>query len=197
MIKNPCKCKRYKHNKQHTITQHNTPSQIMCVEIIPGLWLGDRDDSAHFTGSSVVSIGCNPYGNYDNKLKVQMRDSTNSHIENHLEPAMHFIHTALRTGNPVLVHCKSGVNRSPAFVIAYLMLFEDYSVEDAIALVQQKRPVAKIHPHYLAGIERYRSNAVSTLDISLSSSASSASSASSETSSSASSTVIDICYCCI
>ena len=128
---------------------------IMCVEIIPHLWLGDRDDSARFHGTAVVSIGCNPYAEYSSKMKVQMRDSTDSRIEDYLEPAMRYIHTTLCLGHDILVHCKSGVNRSPAFVIAYLTLFEEYSIENAIALVKLKRPRAKIQPHYLEGIQKY------------------------------------------
>lgn len=138
--------------------EHKLQSRNMCVEIIPHLWLGDRDDSARFQGTAIVSIGCNPYAEYSSKMNVQMRDSTDSRIEDYLEPALRYIHTTLCLGHDILVHCKSGVNRSPAFIFAYLTLFEEYSKNHAIALIKLKHPRAKLQHHYLEGIERYKNS---------------------------------------
>ena len=55
-------------------------------------------------------------------------------------------------GHTVLVHCRLGVSRSPALVVAYLAQTEGMTVAAARLMVKTKRPVVQIHPETWRGI---------------------------------------------
>ena len=44
------------------------------------------------------------------------------------------------SGEPVLVHCMAGIERSPLAVVFYLHYFKDMTWDDAYKFVQKKRP---------------------------------------------------------
>ena len=48
-------------------------------------------------------------------------------------------------GGVVLVHCMYGISRSVAFVIAYLIKYKNYSVDEALKFLMKKRN--KINPN--------------------------------------------------
>ena len=48
----------------------------------------------------------------------------------------------LDKGKTVYVHCTAGMGRATATVAIYLILYEDYSVEEAINFIKSYRPVA-------------------------------------------------------
>lgn len=58
-----------------------------------------------------------------------------------LPRAMAFIETCLKQG-PVIVHCRSGKDRTGMVLAAYLMAFEGLSSSAAITEVLQVRPIA-------------------------------------------------------
>ncbi len=47
-----------------------------------------------------------------------------------------------QTGQPMLVHCAAGMQRSAACVAMFLIAIKGYTVEEAIAFVKEKRPIA-------------------------------------------------------
>ena len=50
-----------------------------------------------------------------------------------------FIHSQIKQGNHVYVHCKSGKGRSATMVAAYLIKYRKFSAEEAIQLVYSQR----------------------------------------------------------
>ncbi len=54
----------------------------------------------------------------------------------------HIINTHLRKGKKVLVHCRVGSQRAPTIVLAYLILYKDYSLENSINFVRDKRSIS-------------------------------------------------------
>ncbi|XP_077992939.1 dual specificity protein phosphatase 3-like [Glandiceps talaboti] len=53
-----------------------------------------------------------------------------------------FIHTALKEKDTkVLVHCREGFSRAPSTTIAYLMMYESLTVQEATRAVREKREV--------------------------------------------------------
>ena len=58
----------------------------------------------------------------------------------------------------VYVHCTAGIGRAPQTVVSYLIFFENYHVEDAIRVVQEKRPVAWINRGILKQLSKVNIN---------------------------------------
>ena len=52
----------------------------------------------------------------------------------------------LKKGKKVYVHCTAGMSRSAAAVIIYLVLYENYTVEEANNFCKKYRPI--ICPNY-------------------------------------------------
>jgi predicted protein tyrosine phosphatase len=52
-------------------------------------------------------------------------------------------------GHKVLVHCRAGISRSVSVVACYLWGTGVYTLEDAIDLIKEKRPIADPNPHLL------------------------------------------------
>jgi protein-tyrosine phosphatase len=68
-------------------------------------------------------------------------------IENSiLDEALNYIAKADRLNKKIFVHCIAGISRSPSIVASYLALRDNISFEDAMKLVQTKRPV--VDPNY-------------------------------------------------
>ena len=59
-------------------------------------------------------------------------------------------------GTRVLVHCKMGVSRSAATVIAYAMKQYGWSLEQALRHVQELRPIARPNPGFLRQLQTYQ-----------------------------------------
>ena len=66
-------------------------------------------------------------------------------IQEHFGGACAFIRRAHDDGNVVLVHCQSGVSRSPSIVLAYLIQRQRAPLEQAFAALRAARPV--VHPN--------------------------------------------------
>lgn len=69
--------------------------------------------------------------------------------------ALKLLRNILKQYNSVYVHCTAGVFRSPQLVILYLVKFMNYNLNDAFALIKNKRPF--IHP-YIEGIRNILNN---------------------------------------
>lgn len=69
----------------------------------------------------------------------------NAHEEivRQLNDAADIIDEWLRGGKRVLVHCQTGVSRSVAAVVQYLVRYQGYDWDAALDLVRSKRPRAK------------------------------------------------------
>lgn len=63
--------------------------------------------------------------------------------------ALDFVHEGAVAGEGVLIHCRSGVNRSCTLAVAYLVRHQNYSLRDALAHVSKARPLARPHPLYM------------------------------------------------
>lgn len=67
-----------------------------------------------------------------------------------------FIEEGVRTGK-VLVHCTSGVNRSPAICMWYLMAYHGFTFEAAHIAVSTRRDGCNVHKTYLKQLEEMKS----------------------------------------
>lgn len=63
-----------------------------------------------------------------------------------------FIHEWVTAGQKVLVHCQMGISRSPSFVIAYLIEYEEMSLRDAMCLVSAQHFPSYPHAYLLLSL---------------------------------------------
>jgi protein-tyrosine phosphatase len=55
----------------------------------------------------------------------------------------------------LFIHCAAGVHRAPMMALALLAVRERMSVEDAMDLIQERRPVADFADVYVQSVERF------------------------------------------
>ncbi len=85
-------------------------------------------------------------------LHVDLDDGGEDNLNEFVLRVGRFIDEGVRTGK-VLVHCTSGVNRSPAIVIWYLMTYHGFSFEGARLAVSSRRDGFNVHKSYLTQLE--------------------------------------------
>ena len=68
-----------------------------------------------------------------------IRDSGDSDITSIFKDSFAFINYVRESGRKLLVHCQAGISRSATICIAYLMLTEGRSMEDAMEYVRSSR----------------------------------------------------------
>ena len=141
-------------------------------KIIENLYLGNQYSTTIIKRiDTIVSIGCNSKANNitnnitnkntnknTNKItnyKISVRDKKSTDLTPHLDNVTDYINEELNKKHKVLVHCKAGINRSTAFVLAYLCKYEKMSIEDAKKILSIKRPIVKFQEHYMKQIEMW------------------------------------------
>jgi hypothetical protein len=123
-------------------------------EILPGLWLGNRIAALdeHWLGERGIKAVFNCTKDIPFNLSVQRRYRVP--VDDNLQPveirnlelwAYEIVLKMTReykTGQTILVHCAAGMQRSAACVCMFLLASKGYNVEEAIAFIQSKRPIA-------------------------------------------------------
>ncbi|KAG7333963.1 hypothetical protein KOW79_002370 [Hemibagrus wyckioides] len=124
-------------------------------EVWPSLFLGDmymshdryglwRLGITHVLNAAHGKMCCKGsddfYGTTVQYYGVAANDLPTFDISPFFYPSAQYIHQALCThGAKVFVHCAVGVSRSAALVLAYLMIYRNYTLVDAILKVKEKR----------------------------------------------------------
>ncbi|XP_026099834.1 dual specificity protein phosphatase 26-like isoform X1 [Carassius auratus] len=86
--------------------------------------------------------GCEIYDGMGIKyMGIDAHDSCTYDMSANFNKAAEFIHTALKGGGKILVHCHVGVSRSATIVLAYLMLKQNMTLVEAIQKVKEGRGV--------------------------------------------------------
>lgn len=115
------------------------------VEILPNLFLGNKNDSTDHQCYDVV-INCTknlPFHGNTEHIRIPVDDT---HSDNdmremleHLPLSCEMIEKGLNDGRRILVHCNQGAQRSPCVVAAYIMTSRDISADDSIEFVRQRK----------------------------------------------------------
>lgn len=123
-------------------------------EILPGLWLGNRIAALdeRWLGEKGIKAVFNCTKDIPFCLSVQRRYRVP--IDDNLQPVeirnlelwsyevVVKMTREYKTGQPVLVHCAAGMQRSAACVAMFLIATKGFNVEEAIAFIQSRRPIA-------------------------------------------------------
>ncbi len=123
-------------------------------EVLPGLWLGNRvaalDDK--WLGEKGIKSVFNCTKDIPFSLSIPRRYRVP--VDDNLQPVeirnlelwsyeiVFKLTREYKTGQPVLVHCAAGMQRSAACIAMFLIASKGYTPEEAVAFLQSKRPVA-------------------------------------------------------
>ena len=72
--------------------------------------------------------------------RVDVEDMSKEPLEEFLEEATDFIYQWTSQNLPVLVHCRAGVSRSASVVLAYMVRFGNFTLNDAFVYLRAARP---------------------------------------------------------
>lgn len=121
------------------------------TEIVPNLWLGnvqDSLDSAFISGIDIV-INCTKDLKFLDETKKCVRIPIEDNLQDEEITALYkylpritdYIHSNLRLGRRVFVHCFAGKQRSASVIVAYIMRYYKLDLNKAIELVKSKRMI--------------------------------------------------------
>ncbi len=133
-------------------------SYLDCIsEVIPGfLFLGGSNspsNRAFFTDRGVVYAlqageDC-ARAPVDKYMQVKVADTMTEDLARYWDSTTAFLRSAKQDGVGVLVYDFSGVSRSPAFVIAYLMTEEKLLLREALSIVKAARRWVNPNMHFM------------------------------------------------
>lgn len=129
-----------------------------CNEVLTEkLYIGDIFSSVSGPALSgiqnIISLG-EPHSVYppmpDVKyLRIVIKDEPTENIFQYFQPTSDFINEAHARGEKVLVHCMAGQSRSATIIIAYLMKYHAFQMQQALTYLQSKRPVVSPNRGFL------------------------------------------------
>jgi protein-tyrosine phosphatase len=127
-------------------------------EIVPGLWLGNRHAAADTKFSADKKIravfNCSkdiPFqAGIPRQYRIPVDDSRQEPDIANMEKwsyeivykISHEVRRAHSEGSAILVHCAAGMQRSAAATAMYLIAVDNITTDQAINLIQSKRPIA-------------------------------------------------------
>ena len=123
-------------------------------EILPGLWLGNRraaldqqwlsENGIHCVFNCTKDIPFVP--SIQRKYRVPIDDNLEREEIRNLElwsyEVVYKLSLEYKTGQPILVHCAAGMQRSAACIALFLIASRNMSPDQAISFIRQKRGIA-------------------------------------------------------
>lgn len=120
-------------------------------EILPFLYIGsintvNRQNLCDIGIKNIIICGSDCLTtNHDsfNYILLNIFDETNVNISKYFETTNCFIEQARNSGSKILVHCFAGKSRSSSIVMAYLIMKQHMTFDEAYNLIKFKRPIVK------------------------------------------------------
>ena len=88
-------------------------------------------------------------------LNIREYDVEETDLLKYWDRTFHFIQGCVSTGGRVLVHCKMGISRSAATVIAFAMKFYGWSLNRTLELIRGKRNIVKPNQGFMNQLTIY------------------------------------------
>ncbi|KAM4636441.1 protein phosphatase Slingshot homolog 3 [Discoglossus pictus] len=134
-------------------------------EIFPYLYLGSEWNASNLEElqKNKVSHILNVTREIDNffpetftYLNIRVLDEESTDLLPHWKETHRFIKSARSQGTKVLVHCKMGVSRSASTVIAYAMKQYEWTLEEALRHVKERRSIVQPNPGFMRQLNIYQ-----------------------------------------
>jgi protein-tyrosine phosphatase len=90
------------------------------------------------------------------ELHLKIHDYEGFELFDYFERANDFMNKCKMEGGAVLVHCKYGVSRSVAFVIAYLIKYMKFTADSALKFLMTKRNQIKPNEGFMEQLNKYQ-----------------------------------------
>jgi protein tyrosine phosphatase len=123
-------------------------------EIIPNLWLGNRQSPIEIDNlkknNIKLIINCSKDIIYDTDINIQVvrlaihdmdSEESNTILGEKIENLTYLINIYLNNNFGVLIHCYAGIQRSATVVLCYLLKYKDMSLDMAKAIMKQNRDI--------------------------------------------------------
>ena len=122
------------------------------TEILPGLWIGDQNDSQSYLfikeKNIHIIINCTPdipflVGEHNlEKKRISLQDSPqdNQKMYQNLEYLTYFIYRTLNKNQNIFIHSVKCEQRAPTIVAAYFIRYGKVNANQAIKYIQSKSP---------------------------------------------------------
>lgn len=94
-------------------------------------------------------------------LYLDFEDDASVVLAPYIARAVQFLQAAVKAGKRVLVHCHEGRSRSVSLVVAYLMVTEHLSLDEALKVVQVARPIAQPNFSFMRQLRQFEENPTS------------------------------------
>uniref|UniRef100_A0A250Y453 protein-serine/threonine phosphatase n=1 Tax=Castor canadensis TaxID=51338 RepID=A0A250Y453_CASCN len=139
--------------------------QDRASRIFPHLYLGSEWNAANLEElqrnrwASILNVAREIDNFYPERFiyhNVRLWDEESAQLLPHWKETHSFIEAARAQGTRVLVHCKMGVSRSAATVLAYAMKQYGWGLEQALLHVQGLRPIVRPNPGFLRQLQTYQ-----------------------------------------
>ncbi|KAF4141866.1 Dual specificity phosphatase catalytic domain-containing protein [Phytophthora infestans] len=88
-------------------------------------------------------------------LKLNLHDAQDEELIPHFQTVSKFIKRVERLRGRVLIHCISGVSRSPALLVAYLMIDKKMPLLEAYNMVKRKRHIVQPNQAFRLQLAKY------------------------------------------
>ena len=133
------------------------PSELS--EIVDGLFITSRDgvEAAMMKGQFIINVTqkgeLDTY--YDAQISLYPDERTNMI---RLKTLALLIDELIQAGRPVAVHCSMGMERSVLAVAYYLHTKMDKTLDEAYALIMERRPIALDRRSWACPLDHWHSN---------------------------------------
>lgn len=141
-------------------------------EVLPTLWLGGADiayDRSFLKSRKITHVlNCaeelpaEPY-RYGAEVTIRhipMEDDETPEVDEQILEAVNQIQIWQKQGHMVLVHCRAGISRSATVVLAWMMLFENTSFEDAWSKLVGVRNYIRPNDYFMKFLKKIDSKPV-------------------------------------
>ncbi|KAM9324861.1 protein phosphatase Slingshot homolog 3 [Gastrophryne carolinensis] len=89
-------------------------------------------------------------------LNIRVLDEESTNLLQYWKETHNFISSARLQGTNVFVHCKMGVSRSASTVIAYAMKEYEWTLEEALKYVKERRSIVQPNSGFLRQLQTYQ-----------------------------------------